>query len=275
MNMDTLVQFILLVSAQLSIIPLYMQLQIAPTGSAHPYVTDMLTSAILVSIIAVALQFLYAFLRLKLTDLQKLKRAMKEVNEWRKEYMDAIRKQDKNRIEKLREKQEYMNRLNMEVMQMNFRPMMVFMVPMLIVWWAILPQVFGHTVAVSPISLNILGDLMPITCTKSLIVKDVNSISDELISKADEVKDQGIKDSVVYLAKQAKEQANEGKYIDAKKSILEAYRTLNSSIEKPINEKVPSCTAENEVLLWAWYAIASIAFSGIVMKITRTDISIN
>lgn len=275
MNMDTLVQFILLVSAQLSIIPLYMQLQIAPTGSAHPYVTDMLTSAILVSIIAVALQFLYAFLRLKLTDLQKLKRAMKEVNEWRKEYMDAIRKQDKNRIEKLREKQEYMNRLNMEVMQMNFRPMMVFMVPMLIVWWAILPQVFGHTVAVSPISLNILGDLMPITCTKSLIVKDVNSISDELISKADEVKDQGIKDSIVYLAKQAKEQANEGKYIDAKKSILEAYRTLNSSIEKPINERVPSCTAENEVLLWAWYAIASIAFSGIVMKITRTDISIN
>jgi len=275
MNMDTLVQFILLVSAQLSIIPLYMQLQIAPTGSAHPYVTDMLTSAILVSIIAVALQFLYAFLRLKLTDLQKLKRAMKEVNEWRKEYMDAIRKQDKNRIEKLREKQEYMNRLNMEVMQINFRPMMVFMVPMLIVWWAILPQVFGHTVAVSPISLNILGDLMPITCTKSLIVKDVNSISDELISKADEVKDQGIKDSIVYLAKQAKEQANEGKYIDAKKSILEAYRTLNSSIEKPINERVPSCTAENEVLLWAWYAIASIAFSGIVMKITRTDISIN
>jgi len=275
MNTDTLVQFILLVSAQLSIIPLYVQLQIAPTGSAHPYVTDMLTSAILVSIIAVALQFFYAFLRLKLTDLQKLKRAMKEVNEWRKEYMDAIRKQDKNRIEKLREKQEYMNRLNMEVMQMNFRPMVVFMVPMLIIWWAILPQVFGHTVAVSPISLNILGDLMPITCTKSLIVKDVNSISDELISKADEVKDQGIKDSIVYLAKQAKEQANEGKYIDAKKSILEAYRTLNSSIEKPINERVPSCTAENEVLLWAWYAIASIAFSGIVMKITRTDISIN
>ncbi len=275
MNTDTLVQFILLVSAQLSIIPLHMQLQIAPTGSAHPYVTDMLTSAILVSIIAVALQFLYAFLRLKLTDLQKLKRAMKEVNEWRKEYMDAIRKQDKNRIEKLREKQEYMNRLNMEVMQMNFRPMMVFMVPMLIIWWAVLPQVFGHTVAVSPISLNILGDLMPITCTKSLIVKDVNSISDELISKADEIKDQGVKDSVVYLAKQAKEQANEGKYIDAKKSILEAYRTLNSSIEKPINERVPSCTAENEVLLWAWYAIASIAFSGIVMKITRTDISIN
>ncbi len=275
MNTDTLVQFILLVSAQLSIIPLHMQLQIAPTGSAHPYVTNMLTSAILVSIIAVALQFLYAFLRLKLTDLQKLKRAMKEVNEWKKEYMDAIRKQDKNRIEKLKEKQEYMNRLNMEVMRMNFKPMMVFMVPMLIIWWVILPQVFGHTVAVSPISLNILGDLMPITCTKSLIVKDVNSISDELISKADEIKDQGIKDSVVYLAKQAKEQANEGKYIDAKKSILEAYRTLNSSIEKPINERVPSCTAENEVLLWAWYAIASIAFSGIVMKITRTDISIN
>ncbi len=273
MNIDTIIQFLLLVIAQLSVIPL--QLQLAPTGSAHPYVTSMLTSAILVSIIAIALQFLYAFLRLKLTDLQKLRRAMKEVSEWRKEYMDALRKQDKNRIEKLREKQEYMNRLNMEVMQMNFRPMMVFMVPMLIIWWAILPQVFGYTVAVSPISLNILGDLMPITCSKNLIVKDVNSITDELLSKADGIKDQGIKDSIASLVEQARGQVNEGKYVEARESILEAYRILNANLDNPVAERVPQCTAENEVLLWAWYAIASIAFSGIIMKITRTDISMN
>jgi uncharacterized membrane protein (DUF106 family) len=272
MNSDTVVQFILLVVAQLSVIPLQIQLQITPTHSANPYVTNLMLSAVLVSIIAIALQFLYALIRLKLTDLNRLRKIMDEVSEWRKEYMNAIRKQDKEKVEKLREKQNYINKLNMEVMQLNFRPMMIFMVPMLIVWWVILPQIFSYTVAVSPISLNILGDLIPITCTNSIIIKDVNRITDELIKNAEQVKDQGVKDSIVYLASQAKEYANDGKYVDAKRSILDAYAALNSNIDKPIAVSVPQCTAENEVLLWAWYAITSVAFSGIVMKVTRTDI---
>ncbi|MEM0479778.1 MAG: EMC3/TMCO1 family protein [Candidatus Nitrosocaldus sp.] len=254
---------------------LSLPLQFAPQASAHPYITNMLTASILVSVIAIALQFFYALLRLKMVDMQKLRRMMKEVNDWRREYMDAIRKQDKDRIEKLRGKQEYMNRLNMEVMQMNFRPMMVFMIPMLIIWWAVLPQVFGHTVAISPISLNIVGDLLPITCTKGMIVKDVNSITEEINKHAEAIQNPLIRDQITSLTKEARELVDAGQYITARDRILTAYSILNANLESKVQERVPSCTAENEVLLWAWYAIASIAFSGIVMKITRTEMSIN
>ncbi|MCS7140989.1 MAG: EMC3/TMCO1 family protein [Candidatus Nitrosocaldus sp.] len=256
-------------------LPSMLPLQFAPPASAHPYITNMLSASILVSIIAIALQFFYALLRLKMTDMQRLRRLMKEVNDWRRDYMEAMRKQDKERIEKLREKQEHMNRINMEVMQMNFRPMIVFMIPMLIVWWAILPQVFGHTVAISPISLNIFGDLLPITCTKSIIVKDVSSISDEIVKHAEGIQNSMVRDQVTSLAREARELVDAGQYIAARDRILAAYDVLNANLESKVQERVPSCTAENEVLLWAWYAIASIAFSGIVMKITRTEMSVS
>lgn len=35
------------------------------------------------------------------------------------------------------------------------------------------------------------------------------------------------------------------------------------------------CTEENAIFLWAWYFLASIAFSGIIMKITKTSMDLN
>jgi uncharacterized membrane protein (DUF106 family) len=247
-----------------------------PTGAVHPQVTNMVNAAFLVTGIAIALQFLYAVLRRKMTDLGKMNRIMKETTDWRKEYMDAIKKQDKDRIEKLKKKQQYVNKLQMEMMQMNFKPMIAFMIPMLLIWWAVLPQVFGNTVAVSPISLNILGDLIPITCTKDMIKNDVTSISAELEKNVNELKAAGpiaSGDQVLALTAEANELVQNGKYIDAREKILQAYQTLNSGLEQPVQERIPRCTAENEIFLWAWYAISSIAFSGMIMKVTKTSMS--
>jgi len=245
-----------------------------PTGAVHPYVTNMVNAAFLITGIAIALQFFYAVLRRKMTDLGKMRRIMKETTEWRKEYMDAMKKQDKERIEKLKKKQQYVNKMQMEMMQMNFRPMMAFMIPMLLIWWAVLPQVFGNTVAVSPISLNLLGDMIPITCTKAMISEDVTSITGALETKVNELKSAGSGvsgDQVLALANEAKELAENGRYFDAREKLLQAYQTLNNGLEPPVPEKVPRCTAENEIFLWAWYAIASIAFSGMIMKATKTS----
>lgn len=261
-------------------------LQLAPMrGGVHPYVTSMMNAAVLIMVIAIALQFFYAVLRRRMTDLGKMRRVMKETTDWRKEYMDAMKKQDKERIDKLKRKQQYMNKLQMEMMQMNFRPMIAFMIPMLILWWAVLPQVFGNTVAVSPISLNFVGDLMPITCTKTMISQDIDSITKELESKVNETKSTGSGvsgDQALALANDAKElaqKANDAKepvaqkinYLGAREKLLEAYKTLNSGLEKKLPERIPRCNAENEIFLWAWYAIVSIAFSGMVMKVTRTS----
>ncbi len=35
------------------------------------------------------------------------------------------------------------------------------------------------------------------------------------------------------------------------------------------------CTAENALFLWAWYFLSSIAFSGIIMKLTRTSMDLS
>lgn len=247
-----------------------------PTGAVHPYVTSMISAAFLITGIAIALQFLYAVMRRKLTDLGKMKRIMKETTEWRKEYMDALKKQDKDKIEKMKKKQQYVNKLQMEMMQMNFRPMIAFMIPMLIIWWAILPQVFGNTVAVSPISLNLVGDLIPITCTKQMIQHDVDSISADLEKKVNEMKSTGPSvsgDQVLALANEAKTLVQEGKYFDAREKLLEAYETLNEDLETDLPERIPRCNGENEIFLWAWYAITSMAFSGMIMKATKTEMS--
>ena len=33
------------------------------------------------------------------------------------------------------------------------------------------------------------------------------------------------------------------------------------------------CNAENEIFLWAWYFLTAIAFSGIIMKLTKTSMN--
>jgi len=250
-------------------------LQLAPPrGAIHPYVTNMANATLLIMGFAIALQFLYAVLRRKMTDLGKMKRIMKETTEWRKEFMDAMRKQDKDRIEKLNKKKQYINKLSMEMMQMNFRPMIAFMIPMLIIWWTVLPAVFGNTVAVSPTQLNILGDWIPITCTKEMIDEDITTITGELETKVNEMKSAGsgaTGDQVLALANEVKELVANGKYLDARAKLLQAYDALNNGLEQKVPERVPRCTAENEIFLWAWYAITSIAFSGIVMKVTKTS----
>jgi len=261
----------------LSFIPYFLEdilLQLTPpTGSIRPHVSDMMSAALLILVIAIGLQFLYAVLRRKMTDLGKMKRIMKETTEWRKEYMDAMRKKDQERTEKLKKKQQYVNKMQMEMMQMNFKPMIAFMIPMMIIWWALLPTVFGNTVAISPISLNILGDLIPITCTTQMIEQDVESITGELKDKVEEIRPTGRLSSgeqVLALADEANELTAEGNHLGAREKILEAYAVLNRGVEDEVAERIPRCGAENEMFLWAWYVISSVAFSSIIMKATKT-----
>ena len=35
----------------------------------------------------------------------------------------------------------------------------------------------------------------------------------------------------------------------------------------------PFCNTENEIYLWAWYFLTAIAFSGIIMKVTKTSMN--
>jgi len=78
---------------------------------------------------------------------------MKETNEWRKEYTYAIKKHDKTRIEELKKKQAYVNKMTMEMQQQQMRPMLIYMMPSFMLWIFVFPTIFGGTTALSPIHI--------------------------------------------------------------------------------------------------------------------------
>ena len=175
-------------------------------GSDDPIVKGVIPTLFAVAGFGIILNFFNSAVRRKMVDQTKLKRIMKETREWQKERFAAMRAKDQVKTEQLNKKSSYMNKMSMEMMQMNMRPMMITFVPLILIFYLVLPHLFAYTVAISPISLNVIpGDFFHLTCT-------VEQAADP--------------DNV--------------------------------------------CPQENALYLWAWYFLSSIAFSGIIMKITKT-----
>jgi len=179
----------------------------AALGSADPIVKGIIPTVFAVTGFGILLNFFNAAVRKKMVDQTKLKRIMKETRSWQKERMAAMRSKDQGKINDLNKKSSYMNKMSMEMMQMNMRPMMITFVPLILIFYLVLPQLFSHTVALSPVSLDIIpGNFFQLTCT----------------------------------AAQAADPTG-------------------------------VCHEENALFLWAWYFLSSIAFSGIIMKLTKTS----
>jgi uncharacterized membrane protein (DUF106 family) len=97
---------------------------------------------IVASLIAIGLNFLFSILRKKTTDIEKMNKVMKETSEWRKQYTDAIRKQDKVHVAELKKKQAYVNKMAMEMQQQQMRPMLIYMIPSFMLWIFVFPAIF-------------------------------------------------------------------------------------------------------------------------------------
>ena len=126
---------------------------LAPQYTKHPLFPDMVSAMIVSALISIGMNYAFALLRKKTTDIGKMSKVMKETNEWRKQYTDAIKKQDKPRIEELKKKQAYVNKMTMEMQQQQMRPMLIYMMPSFLLWIFVFPSVFGATTAVSPIHI--------------------------------------------------------------------------------------------------------------------------
>lgn len=135
----------------MSLLDLIMQWPLAPQYTQNPIFPDLLSATIVALLIAVGMNFGFALLRKKTTDIEKMNRVMKETTEWRKQYTDAIKKQDKPRIEELKKKQAYVNKMALEMQQQQMRPMFIYMIPSFMIWILVFPAVFGGTVSLSPI----------------------------------------------------------------------------------------------------------------------------
>jgi len=180
-----------------------------PLGTDDPMVKGVIASMFAVAGFGIVLNLLNSGIRRKMVDQVKWRRITKEVRAWQKERMAAFRSKDNERIAALNKKSSYMNKMNMEMMQMNLRPMMITIIPLMLIFYFVLPELFSHTVAVSPIPLNVIpGDWFELTCTAIKV------------------------------------------------------------------EETTYCQEENGIYLWAWYFLSSIAFSGIIMKLTKTQMDL-
>ncbi len=178
-------------------------------GSSDPLVKGMIASMFAVSGFGILLNMFNSGVRKKMVDQLKLKRIMKETRTYQKEKMAAFRAKDKEKLARLEQKSSYMSKMSMEMMQMNMRPMIFTFVPLILIFYFVLPVLFSYTVALSPVSLNVIPtDFFQLTCT------------------AEKVAEQTI------------------------------------------------CNQENEIFLWAWYFLSSIAFSGMIMKLTKTTMDL-
>jgi uncharacterized membrane protein (DUF106 family) len=126
---------------------------LTPQYTKHPLFPDMFTAMIAAALIAIGMNIAFSLLRKKTTDIEKMNKVMKETNEWRKQYTDAIKKQDKERVTELKKKQAYVNKMAMEMQQQQMRPMLIYMAPSFMLWIFVFPAIFGQTVALSPIEI--------------------------------------------------------------------------------------------------------------------------
>lgn len=126
---------------------------LAPQYTKHPIFPDMVSAMIVSALIAIGMNYAFALLRKRTTDMGKMTKVMKETSEWRKQYTDAIRKQDKVRVEELKKKQAYVNKMTMEMQQQQMRPMLIYMMPSFLLWIFVFPSIFGATTALSPIHI--------------------------------------------------------------------------------------------------------------------------
>lgn len=139
---------------------------LAPTYTKHPIFPDLVSSMIVATVISIGLNFAFALLRKKTTDIDRLTKIMQEQKNFNKEYRDAIKKQDKQRISELKKKQAYMTKMGMEMQQQQMRPMLLYMIPSFMLWILVFPTVFGSTVALSPLHVPW------IMCTSDNVAKD-------------------------------------------------------------------------------------------------------
>lgn len=110
--------------------------------------------AILVSIGSIGI-------RKQFTDIDETKKLQKEVSGYNKQLRSAIMKKDKPLEAKLKKKEPQMKQLQAKLARDSLKPTLIFLVPLMLIWIFVLPQILGSDwynipAASSPISMNLI-----------------------------------------------------------------------------------------------------------------------
>lgn len=112
-------------------------------------------STLVVIIMALGVNILYALGRRLLTNVEQMKRIQAEIKEYQKELREAIMTRNKAKEEKLKKKKPQMDKLQAKLATDNLKVTFLFFIPLLLLWWLVNGIVGPDTVAVSPIPIPI------------------------------------------------------------------------------------------------------------------------
>ncbi len=124
----------------------------------------MPSSTIFVFLVAAAMSLLTSLANRLLTDPKKSKAWRKEVSEWNSELRKAQRSGDKKRVEKLKKKQQHIMQLQSKMMWQSMKVMMIFFIPLIIIWQILGGFYAGYDIAYFPgvgstLPLPLLGNM--------------------------------------------------------------------------------------------------------------------
>ena len=129
-------------------------LGLTPQYTKHPLFPGMLTNMIAAALIAIRMNIAFSLLRKKTADIEKMNKVMKETNEWRKQYTDAIKKQNKERVTELKTKQAYVNKMAMEMQQQQMHPTLIYVTPSFMLWILVFASIFRQSGSLSPVEIS-------------------------------------------------------------------------------------------------------------------------
>lgn len=131
---------------------------LSTTGQAP--VINLFNTALVV-LMAVGVNLIYAIGRLKLTDMDKMRRYNSEMKAFRAEMSAAMKENNKQKQEKLKKKQQQMQKMQAEMSMQQLKPSLLFMLPLLGVYYLMQNYLGSAILAVSPVSIPLIVTTVP------------------------------------------------------------------------------------------------------------------
>ncbi|MBD3407757.1 MAG: DUF106 domain-containing protein [Candidatus Lokiarchaeota archaeon] len=98
-------------------------------------ITTMPFSALFVIIVGMALALVSSIITAKLTDLEEMQEKMEQVKEWRNKYNEARKTMDPILLEEVMAEQQRILRIQTEMMGSRCKPMLIFYLPFLAIYY--------------------------------------------------------------------------------------------------------------------------------------------
>jgi uncharacterized membrane protein (DUF106 family) len=111
---------------------------------------------------ALGVNCLYAIGRRKFTNIEKMRRLNAEMKAFRSEMSAAQKAGDKQKLDKLKKKQQQMQKMQAESSMDNLKPTLLFMLPLLGVYYLVSSIIKNATLAVAPIPFQLFNYGPPI-----------------------------------------------------------------------------------------------------------------